>query len=122
LPRKSIRRANKNIVQAARKNRQGPTLAEARLWDYLRGRRLAGLKFRRQHPIDRFVLDFFCLECMLAVEVDGGIHLTPDQLAIDEERTRILDQMGIKVLRFSNHEIIDHVDDVLNRILLNAKN
>jgi very-short-patch-repair endonuclease len=117
MPRKTLGTADHIIVQAARSNRHEPTPAEARLWAVLRGGRLSGLKFRRQHPIDRFILDFFCAENMLAIEVDGSIHQSAGQPAYDAERTLALNDLGIRVLRFTNQEITSDQDTVLNRIL-----
>ena len=106
------------IVEAARHLRQELTPAEAILWAALRGRRVAGLKFRRQHPYDRFVLDFFCVEHQLEVEVDGGIHTNPQRAAHDAERTKFLEERGMRVLRFSNREVERNLADVLHRIVL----
>jgi very-short-patch-repair endonuclease len=106
------------IVEAARHLRQELTPTEAILWAALRGRRVAGLKFRRQHPYDRFVLDFFCVEHQLEVEVDGGIHTDPQQAAHDAERTKFLEERGVRVLRFSNREVERNLADVLHRIVL----
>jgi very-short-patch-repair endonuclease len=93
------------------------TVAEERLWDALHGRRLNGLKFRRQHPVDQFILDFYCVEQRLAVEVDGGIHATLDQSAHDEERTAWLNAQGIRVLRVTNNEVENDLAGVLGRIV-----
>ena len=85
------------VKQAARDLRAEPTPSEQQLWASIRGSRLAGLKFRRQHPIGRFVIDFHCPEKRLAVEVDGGIHA--GQESADEERQRIVEAMGIRFVR-----------------------
>ena len=105
------------IVHAARDLRRSLTPAEERLWNALRGRRLNSLKFRRQHPFDRFILDFYCVERRLAVEVDGGVHATADQAARDEERTTWLNTRGIRVLRVTNDEVENNLDGVLRRIV-----
>jgi very-short-patch-repair endonuclease len=96
------------------------TPAEEVLWNALRGRRLHGLKFRRQHPLSRFILDFYCVERRLVVEVDGGVHATPDQVARDEERTLWLNAQGICVLRVKNEEVENDLDGVLRRIVEEA--
>jgi len=106
------------IAEAARNLRQELTPTEAVLWAALRGRQLAGLKFRRQHPHARFVLDFFCVEYQLAVEIDGGIHIDPQQAARDAERTKFLEERGVCVLRFSNEEVKNNLADVLRRIVV----
>jgi very-short-patch-repair endonuclease len=105
------------VVDRARNLRHEQTSAEARLWSTLRNRQLAGLKFRRQHPYGQFILDFFCVERQLAVEVDGGVHLNPEQAAHDAERSEFLAQRGVRVLRFTNEEIDQHLPDVLRKII-----
>jgi very-short-patch-repair endonuclease len=87
MPRRTRGGTTACLVQAARNQRGAPTPAEDRLWASIRGRGLAGLKFRRQHPFRKYVLDVFCLEAQLAVEVDGGAHLEPDQAERDKKRT-----------------------------------
>jgi very-short-patch-repair endonuclease len=108
------------IVHAARDLRRGMTPAEDILWDALRGRRLNSLKFRRQHPLDRFILDFYCIERRLVVEVDGAVHKSPDQSARDEERTVWLNAQGIRVLRVTNAEVDNDLTGVLRRIVEEA--
>ena len=117
MPRKTRGKATASIVQAARGLRRELTPAEKRLWTALRGRRLAGLKFRRQHPLDRFILDFFCVECQLEVEIDGRVHTDPEQKARDEERAEWLRARNIRVLRFGNEEVEKNLDGVLRRIV-----
>ena len=117
MPRKTRGTTTTKIVQAAREQRRQPTLAEKKLWDALRGRRLAGLKFRRQHPYGQFVLDAFCVEHQLEVEVDGGVHADLAQAARDAERTKFLEERGIRVLRVSNEEVENNLDEVLKRIV-----
>lgn len=104
-------------IQAARDLRRESTHAEKILWDALRGRRLGGLKFRRQHPLDRFILDMFCVEYQFAIEFDGGAHQRPEQAGYDETRSQYLSEKGIRVLRFINDEIENNLPDVLKRIL-----
>lgn len=115
--RKIRGKATALTIQAARQQRRAPTRAEQILWEALRGRRLAGLKFRRQHPYDRFVLDAFCVEHQLEIEVDGGVHATPAQLAHDAARAEFLRQHGIRVLRFSNEDVEQRLEQVLQRIV-----
>jgi len=117
MPRKTRGKTTATIVHAARTQRRQPTPAEKKLWVALRDRRLAGLKFRRQHPYDRFILDAFCVAHQLEVEVDGGIHADLAQAAYDVERTEFLEAHGIKVLRFSNEEVENHLGEVLRRIV-----
>lgn len=83
----------------------------------LRGRRLNGLKFRRQHPYEHYVLDFFCVEHQLVVELDGSVHDILDQAAYDKERTNFLNERGLRVIRFGNEEIKKNLASVLRRIV-----
>lgn len=104
----------KLLKPAARKMRHQPTEAEDILWSYLRDRRLAGYKFRRQHAVDRFILDFYCRASRLAVEVDGPIHeRTANE---DAERDSILACYGIRVLRVRNEEVLGDIEAVLTTI------
>jgi very-short-patch-repair endonuclease len=97
--------------------RHDSTDAERALWRLLRGRQLAGRKFRRQHEFGGFVLDFFCADAHLAIEVDGGQHLTEEGVARDLERTRFLEANGIRVLRFTNTQVLSEIDAVGEAIL-----
>ena len=87
------------------------TDAERILWFRLRGRRLAGWKFKRQVPIDRFIVDFVCADAKLIVELDGGQHAVRTRQ--DEERTRTLEAMGYLVLRFWNNDVLGNIEGVL---------
>ena len=84
--------------------REHQTDAEAKLWYFLKGRHLAGFKFRRQHSIGPYILDFYCPERRAAVELDGSQHL--DRVDYDDKRTAFLEPEGIRVLRFGNHEVL----------------
>jgi len=101
----------------ARKLRKEMTPAERVLFEALRGRKLAGLKFRRQHPFAQYILDNYCVEKRLVIEADGGGHLEPDQVAHDAARTEFLNAEGILVLRFPNETILNELDTVLESIL-----
>ena len=90
------------------------TKAEGKLWDLVRNRQLSGLKFRRQHKIGKFIVDFFCAEKLLAVEVDGAIHAY--RVKEDEARSRWLESLGIRVIRFSNEMVLEHPEVVLKEI------
>jgi very-short-patch-repair endonuclease len=104
-------------VNTARELRRQATHAEKILWDALRGRKLAGLKFRRQHPLDRFVLDMLCAEKRLAIEIDGGGHQNPYQAEYDKARSQFLLEKGIQVMRFTNQQIEKDLPNVLKQIL-----
>jgi len=108
---------NNPILKQRRRNlRREQTDAEKLLWRYLRGRRLRGIKFYRQYSVGPFILDFFSAELRLAVEVDGGQHLTDERRQYDEERSEYLRAYGIEVIRFWNNEVLNNVSGVLNRI------
>jgi len=101
------------ILQHARDLRATQTDAENLLWSVLRSRRFGGFKFRRQHPLGGYILDFYCHEALLAIELDGGGHATPEQIAYDRIRTEVLNSAGICMLRFWNHEFLNDTDAVL---------
>jgi very-short-patch-repair endonuclease len=101
--------------QRAKEMRREMTLAERTLWNRLRAGRLAGIHFRRQQIIEPYIVDFYCHEAALVVEVDGEIHF--GQQEYDRLRDQDLEQLGFKVLRFNNHEIVDNLEGVLTKIL-----
>jgi len=108
--------ANRELMGIAGTLRRNMTRSEKILWQRIRDRQMDGYKFRRQHPIDTFIADFFCYEKMLVVEVDGEVHDDQSQAERDEERTRILNRRGIKVIRFTNEEIEKNINIVLRKI------
>src|SRR5688500_5946222 len=93
------------LFEYARDLRKNETSAEDLLWRNLRDRKLDGLKFRRQHPLDKFIADFYCHEKRLVIEVDGSVHDSRDAKESDEGRTYELKELGITVLRFRNEEV-----------------
>jgi len=100
----------------ARKLRQKLTPAERKLWGCLRNRKFKRLKFRRQHPIDKYIVDFICIEKKLVIEADGGIHLKVEQKEYDRKRTADLEDYGLKIIRFSNEDIMSDIFGVLKTI------
>jgi very-short-patch-repair endonuclease len=114
-----FRKNTEELQQRARELRKEMTQAEQVLWAAVRGRRMAGLRFRRQHPVGRFVLDFYCPAAKLCVEVDGDIH--DEQAERDQERTSVLAAGGYRVLRFRNEEVMTALPSVLTRIESAAK-
>ncbi|MFO0895888.1 MAG: endonuclease domain-containing protein [Pirellulales bacterium] len=104
------------LLSFARRLRQDASDAESFLWALLRGRRRDGCKFRRQHPVGPFVLDFYCEQARLAIECDGGQHNTDEARRHDERRTLLLAERGIRVLRFWNHEVFEDSEAVLEAI------
>jgi len=105
--------ADRKSLLNARRLRQGSTEAEARLWSRLRARQLEGAKFVRQHPIDRFIVDFCCRSARLVIEVDGGQHA--DNPA-DLDRTDAIASCGYIVLRFWNNDVLGNTEGVLETI------
>ncbi len=97
-----------------RRLRNNPTDAEAYLWRFLCGRHIAGAKFRRQHPFERDILDFACLDPKTVVELDGGQHA--DSRDYDASRTDVLEQAGFTVPRFWNHDVFERTEAVLDVI------
>ncbi len=102
------------IKPLAREMRKEPTVAEKALWERLRGKQVGELRFRRQHPIDKFIVDFYCAEARLVVEVDGPIH--EQQQEYDALRQEFIEGLGIRVIRFANDEVLQHTDGVVERI------
>ena len=108
--------ANPQLLENARSLRKRTTDAEDLLWQKLRNKKLNGCKFRRQHAILKFVADFYCHEYKLVVEIDGEIHNTEEIKVRDENRTAELERYGLKVIRFTNSEILNETLDVLKKI------
>jgi very-short-patch-repair endonuclease len=113
-----LRQVPDELLERARKLRGRQTPAEEILWECLRGRKLHDAKFRRQHNIDRFIVDFYCHEARLVIEVDGSVHAGRED--VDAERQRMLENFGLKVLRFSNEQIFEDLRFVLERIAAEA--
>ena len=105
------------IYQRAARMRRHLTPPEARLWRCLKGHKLGGYKFRRQHPIGPYILDFYCAAARLAVEVDGAVHDNPDQMARDRRRAAWLARQGVSVLRYPATSIRDNLDGIVHGIL-----
>ncbi len=108
--------ANPSTFRNADKLRKRLTTSEKILWEELRKRKLNGLKFRRQHPISRYVLDFYCHEAKLGVELDGKYHEKKSQKLYDKDRTENLEKHNIQIIRFTNEEVINSLSTVLNKI------
>ncbi len=105
------RRPTPNSRQRARELRKEQTKMEWRLWAQLRQRQLAGLRFRRQHPIGPFIVDFCCKEHSLIIELDGSSH--DDQVEYDEERSAWLEAQGFRIIRFTNEQVRTNLEGVL---------
>lgn len=108
------------IFQKAEELRNRQTPAEELLWNHLKGNQL-GVKFRRQHPAAIYILDFYCHEAQLAVEIDGSIHQLEEVKRNDKIRQNTLESLGIKIIRFDNQEVFSNLEGVLNKIKTVAK-
>lgn len=111
----TVYKSNNEFTTSARTLRKKSTSSEYRLWTYLRDKRL-GYKFRRQYPIGRYILDFYCVERKLAVELDGGQHTSEMHKRYDKQRTLFLNNYGITVIRFWDNEVLSDTDTVLEVI------
>jgi len=96
--------------------RRDDTRAERQAWMLLKDRRTLGLKFRRQVPIDRYIVDFYCHESRLIIELDGGVHDQPGQAEWDAARNARLDEPGYRVLHITNQDLFNHPDCLLEMI------
>lgn len=108
--------ASPQVFDNARKLRVAMTPTELVLWEHLRANRLNGFRFKAQHPIGFFVADFYCHAARLVIELDGSIHDSVDQQEYDTNRTYILNEFGLTVIRFRNEEVSLRLDAVLSKI------
>jgi very-short-patch-repair endonuclease len=108
------KRANPKSYELARQLRKIPTPAERKLWAYLRGDKLNGVSFRRQHALGKYIIDFVSVKKKLAIELDGSQHL--EQIDYDIKRTAYLELLGYKVIRFWNDQVINDIQGVLRSI------
>ncbi|MCB0553579.1 MAG: endonuclease domain-containing protein [Phaeodactylibacter sp.] len=115
-PAKMHHGASPEVFRNAEILRREMTEAEQVLWEALRNKRLAGFKFRRQHPISKYVLDFYCHQAKLAIELDGEYHEDRAQQFYDTDRTANLQELSIDVIRFQNEEVLENLDKVLVKI------
>jgi very-short-patch-repair endonuclease len=108
---------NFSVQKALRKDqRNNPTEAEIILWSYLKNKRLSGKKFRRQHGIGDYIVDFYCPECRVIVELDGAPHFTEETAEYDRVRTKYFEGKGLRVIRFQNCEVRNDLRRVLEAI------
>jgi len=108
------------IFEKAKALRDNMTLAEKLLWKQLSGKKVLGLRFRPQHPIDIFIADFYCHPIKFVIEIDGGIHQGEKQNEYDMGREAELKKLGIDVIRFTNEEVINNIDGVIKAIKENC--
>ena len=105
--------ATHKTIEKAKELRKHMTEAEGLLWERLKGKQLLDLRFRRQHPINIYIADFYCHSVLLAIEVDGGIHEIEENKKYDISREDELLKYGIKVIRFKNQDILNNINDVI---------
>ena len=120
--RRKIIPYDRKLKAFARNLRNNCTKSEAILWKSLKGKQLLGYNFHRQKPIDRFIADFYCYELKLVIELDGASHHSAHARRKDRWRTRILEKLGLVVLRFEDEEIYSDIDSVIGRIVEYVRN
>ena len=108
--------ASGNLFEFSRELRKRSTEAEEILWQFLRNKKHNGLKFRRKHPLKDYIADFYCHELKLVIEIDGGIHNVHQNLIYDNDRTSVLNELGLTVIRFTNNEVLNNLPEVLKKI------
>ena len=113
--------AKPSIFKLAKELRKEETEAEKNLWGKLNKNQMLGLQFRRQHPINMFIADFYCAKLKLVIEVDGSIHEIPEYQDHDIGRSEILNDFGITVIRFTNEQIMNEIDYTLEQIEITVK-
>lgn len=114
-----MRRIHPEIRQRARELRQPQTRAEQILWGCLRNQQMEGIKFRRQHPIGYYIVDFYCAQAKLIIEIDGDSHA--EQVEYDQDRTGWLESQGYRVIRFTNQDIKENLPAMVESILEQCK-
>ena len=113
--------AKRETFEFAKELRKRETDAEKLLWKHLRNRKCAGLKFRRQHPVKEFIIDFYCHELLLGIEIDGSVHDTDEAKEYDINRQAEIENLGILIIRFSNQQVLNSILKVLEEIQFKAK-
>ena len=113
--------ATPNTFDKAKLLRNNMTEAEKILWDLLKNRSVFKVRFRRQHPIGIFIVDFYCHEYKLAIEIDGEIHLKNEVIEYDDGRSHDIEKYGIKILRYTNNEVFTDPKKIINEILKTMK-
>ncbi len=115
--RKNEKIYNKKELKPRRKElRNNLTYAEVFFWQQVKKRQLDGRKFRRQTSIGPYIVDFYCPEEKLVIELDGEVHFKEESIKYDQERTKYIESLGLKVIRFENNEVIKNTEYVLNKI------
>lgn len=112
----------KELKPRRKELRNNLTYAEVFFWQQVKGKQLDGRKFRRQTSIGPYIVDFYCPEEKLVIELDGEVHFNEEAVRYDNERTEYFESLGLKVIRFENNEVLKNTEDVLNKIKACFKN
>ena len=116
---KHFNKSNKSSIRKYLRN--NPTTTEKFLWQFLKRKRLAGYKFRRQYSVDNYIVDFYCPKVKLAIEIDGSSHDYQDRKVYDYKRQKYIESFGITFIRFKSDEVFYNVDCVLSKIMIILK-
>lgn len=116
-----LQRVSEEKLRFARKLRKEATPAEKELWEQVRGRKCGGFKIRRQQVVEGFFADFYCELAKLVIEIDGGVHASPEQQEIDRHREQVFKLKGIKTIRFENQQVLKNLSNVLETIIAECK-
>ena len=108
--------ARPDLFKLAREMRKNPTKSEKVLWNILRKYRSKGFIFRQQHPIYIFIADFYCHKIKLVIEVDGEVHFNEESLEHDDGRTGVMEKFGIRIIRFTNEQVLNNQNNVISQI------
>ena len=108
---------NKKLKNTARTLRNNMTDAERKLWKHIRKKQINGLQFYRQKVIGHYIVDFYCHAAKLVIEVDGGQHYEEEGLEYDEQRDAFLEGQGLKVIRFSNLDVLQNIEGVIEKVI-----
>ncbi len=114
--RRKIIPYNPELKELARYFRNNPTFCEKLLWRHLKGKQMLGFDFHRQKPLDKYIVDFYCPDLQLAIEIDGETHFGDENQVRDRNRQKRLESLGVRFLRFNNEEVKRNIDGVLRII------
>ena len=116
MTKRTIIKYNSKLKARARKLRMNMTDAEVKLWIHIRKKQVAGIQFFRQRPVGNYIVDFYAPDAGLVIEVDGGQHYEDDGLKNDETRDAFLKEQGLRILRFSNTDVLQNIEGVVGKI------
>ena len=108
--------AKPNIFEKAKSLRNNMTIAEKIFWKELNANKIKGYRFKAQHPVNRYIVDFYCHKAKLVIEIDGNIHDNEEVKERDDGRTYEIENYGLKVIRFTNNQVLNNIEEVINEI------